>query len=187
LSRLGVRDSKKLSPSRREELAAEIEKMCDWQASIVWPEEIDRYVNKELLNELELKAFAEIIAEFDCRDIVVDAADPDEERFGRRLSELSGRSILSRHKADELFPSVSAASIMAKTIRDRLVAEISYRMGTVTGSGYPSDNVTVKYLEAALRSCKIPPPFIRRSWEPVQRMQSASKVKKLEYFSEHND
>lgn len=187
LRRMNVRDSKQLRPIVRERLSAELARRCEWHALVVWPNEIDGYVEQGLLNELELKKFAEIIGRFRCTRVIVDAADTDQDRFGRKLSFLCGREVIARHRADQEFPCVSAASIIAKTLRDAMVKEIAARLGFSVGSGYPSDPDTASLLVHELSRRTIPFPYLRRSWEPVRRQMGISKIKKVEEFTEHDD
>jgi len=74
--------------------------------------------------------------------------------------------LISEHKADDKFLIVGAASIVAKVTRDQLVAELSDTFGPV-GSGYPSDPVTIQFLEGYIREHGCPPSCARRTWKTV--------------------
>ena len=63
LRKLGVRDSKQLSPRRRAELAAAIRQSCECAVELIEPETIDRFVAEGGLNRLEERAFARLIAQ----------------------------------------------------------------------------------------------------------------------------
>ena len=169
LKELGVRDSKRLTPKRREELFPEIvkaaEKVC-WAS--VTPAEIDYVVThgKRLrkLNYLEAVYFARVIDQLGARSVVVDASDVIPARFGRDISSnLAQRCrVIARHKADRDYPIVSAASIIAKVERDRQVALLREAHGDF-GSGYPSDPVTRSFFSSWMKSGTPLPPFLRRS------------------------
>ena len=115
---------------------------------------------------------------------MVDACDPDAPRFGRRLGELVGSdvTIIARHRADEDYPVVGAASIVAKVRRDRAVAVLRRRLGEGIGSGYPSDPRTQAFVEATVRSGAPTPDWLRLSWAPVQRVMRARSARTLDEF-----
>jgi len=77
--------------------------------------------------------------------------------------------LVSEHAADRNHPVVGAASIVAKVIRDRAIAELAAEHGEI-GSGYPSDPVTVAYLREYLRNRRVPPPFARSSWATTRSL-----------------
>ncbi len=182
LSALGVRDSKTLTSSRREELFRALGSVSKWQIHVVWPPEIDEAVSTSSLNVLELRHFAQLIGLFDYTTAYVDSPDVDESRFSHSLSGLCGKSVIAEHRADERYPSVSAASIIAKVTRDRIIDDLKSEMGTDFGSGYPSDRKTVAFIEKFVARYGSLPPHCRRSWETSRRILANSKIKSLEYF-----
>ncbi|MCH8973379.1 MAG: ribonuclease HII, partial [Thaumarchaeota archaeon] len=63
LKSMGVRDSKKLTPSQREKLYKKIIKFADnYYVAKINPPTIDRSVNKHDLNNLEAKYMAKVIS-----------------------------------------------------------------------------------------------------------------------------
>jgi ribonuclease HII len=117
----------------------------------------------------------------DDRVVKVDAADVLEERFGAevrsgilRLIGGGELTLISKHKADRDHPSVGAASIIAKVERDRQVRSISEMLGIDIGSGYPSDPVTVRFLEGWVRRTGSLPPQCRHSWETARKLVQRS-------------
>ena len=82
--------------------------------------------------------------------------------------------IVSEHHADEKYMVVSAASIIAKVIRDRAIAKLGKEYGEI-GSGYPSDPVTVQWLTGYIQNNPSPPPIARQELEDGRR-SSCKKV-----------
>jgi len=199
LAGLGVKDSKKLTPRRREELSKAISERCQVHLVLLAPCEIDKRREKESLNLIEARVYSAIIAELlarlpseGARDCVayVDAVDVNEGRYGDTIraylpERFKGVRIVSKHKADDIYPVVSAASIMAKTRRDSEVDRIAQELGSEIGSGYPADPVTDKFLRDWLRTHKELPPCVRRSWETVRRMikERDTKYKTLDEYT----
>jgi ribonuclease HII len=178
LAELGVKDSKLLSPHRREVLAPEIKRVAkDYNIVKLSPRQIDDVVlnGRKLrrLNWLEAQTMAKVIEALKPDKAYVDASDVLEERFGRDILDfLSFRiPIVSEHKADRTYPIVSAASIIAKVERDREVAELAKAHGDF-GSGYPSDPRTMDFLRRCLKKMEDYPDLVRRSWKPVKRVKS---------------
>jgi ribonuclease HII len=179
---LGVKDSKRLSPRRREELAAEIKKMAlKYHAAILSPTEIDRVVEtgKKLhkLNRLEAQTMAKVITILKPDVAYVDASDVLADRFKQHVAEslTFNVQIISEHKADAKYPIVSAASIIAKVERDRALSALQERYGNM-GSGYASDPHTIKFLERWIRKFGSYPDFVRKSWKPAKRLKREAEA-----------
>ncbi len=165
LRNLGLRDSKKLSPKRREELYSVITKVADaYTISRIQPHTIDKSVFKHKLNELEAKLMGRIIDRLSADIAYVDACDVNAARFGRNVAKISkGAIVRSYHKADDRFAIVSAASIIAKVARDRAVLKLG-----IDGSGYPSDPKSKRYLVRYVKKYHKAPSCARQSWKPVK-------------------
>ena len=170
LRKLGVRDSKKLSPKKRELLYKQIVKLVDdYHVIRIPPRTIDKYVFEHNLNHLEAKKMAEVISNLNPDISYVDSCDVNAARFGREISDLSKKSkVKSYHYADSRFVVVSAASIIAKVSRDRSIMRLNKT--TNLGSGYPSDKKSVNYVKKVVSSKKSLPTSIRKSWKPVQKI-----------------
>ena len=170
LRKLGVRDSKKLSPKKRELLYKQIVKLVDdYHVIRIPPRTIDTYVFEHNLNHLEAKKMAEVISNLNPDLSYVDSCDVNAARFGREISDLSKKSkVKSYHYADSRFVVVSAASIIAKVSRDRSIMRLNKT--TNLGSGYPSDKKSVNYVKKVVSSKKSLPTSIRKSWKPVQKI-----------------
>ena len=184
LRHLNVRDSKKLSPERREALAPEIEKVSTYELVVIPAERIDVMRSEMSLNDFEAKLFAEVIDKLRPETAYVDAADVDELEFKRcvRRELAFDVEIVSQHNADELFPVVSAASILAKVCRDREMRLIEDEIGLHIGSGYASDTDTIAFLERWIRQHGSLPPHTRASWDTARRLLAGSRNHKLDEF-----
>lgn len=183
LAGLGVKDSKLLSSSRRSKLAKEIRELAVKVEIIeTSPQEIDRIVfeGKKLfkLNWLEAKVMAEIINVLQPEIAYVDASDVFPERFKKTIEGMLNvqSNIISEHNADLRWLPVSAASILAKTHRDYAVDNIRRSFGDF-GSGYPSDPRTVKFLEDWMKKNREYPPFVRKSWKTIKKLNMNLKSK----------
>ena len=171
LKSIGVRDSKKLTPTTREILYKKIIKIVDdYHVVRITPKTIDRSVFRHNLNHLEAKNMAKIVLKLKSDVSYVDSCDIDYKRFGREISSLSSNAkIKSYHHADSRFVTVAAASIIAKVSRDRSIHRLNKNFNL--GSGYPSDKKTVLAVKKIL-SKKKSESFIRMSWKPVQKIIS---------------
>jgi ribonuclease HII len=183
LVQLGVKDSKLLSPSRREALAVEIKRLAQKHAVVkLSPAEIDMAVERGRklfrLNRLEAQAMAKVIELLKPDVAYVDASDVLEERFKQHILECLPFKveIVSEHKADRKYPVVSAASIIAKVERDREIAELKAKYGDF-GCGYPTDPKTLEFLRRCLENFKGYPEFVRKSWKPAKKIRRENETR----------
>ena len=174
LSALGVKDSKKLSPKKREELFKGIIKIVDgYYIAKISPKSIDANVRKHCLNGLEAKHMAKVVLKLNPDASYVDSCDVNPKRFGKEISTLSeNHKIKSYHHADSRFVVVSAASILAKVTRDKAIEKL--RKDHDLGSGYPSDSKTVEFVNKFYKKNRFLPNFVRKSWKPVQKILEKS-------------
>lgn len=178
LSELGVKDSKLLSPKKREELYPEIIRLTErYQTIKILPYQIDNVVESarklHKLNRLEAQTMAQVIEILKPDEVYVDAADTVEHRFRNHIQECLKikTRIISKHKADKIFPVVSAASIIAKVERDREIASLRLEYGNF-GSGYLTDQKTIIFLKQLLEKNGEYPSFVRKSWKPAKRAKN---------------
>ena len=177
---IGVRDSKKLSPNTRERMYEQIADVCEIGIVPISAEKIDEKRKTMTLNEIELEMFVTACSKFPVSAVYADCPDVNEAAFSKDMERLmGGPSIIARHKADDIFPIVSAASIIAKVTRDRMIADIQREFGADIGSGYPSDRFTMEFIEKWIKDNGCPPPHTRCSWEPVRQMITVSKNTKI--------
>ncbi len=174
---LGVRDSKRLSPARREKLYDSILSISERvHVEKISPAEIDGVVvhGKRLrkLNYLEAVYFARVIDGLGARKAAVDASDSVAKRFGEYVTEnlRTPCEVLSCHKADRDNVVVSAASVVAKVVRDREVESLRGVHGDF-GSGYPSDPRTRAFFTEMVRQGVPLPDYVRKSWKTWRRIE----------------
>jgi len=183
LKPLGVRDSKLLSPQRREQLAVEIKRLAiKYHVESLSPAEIDKVVETgrrlHRLNRLEAQVMAKVIEALKPDVAYVDASDVLANRFKEHIMEKLTISpeIISEHKADAKYPIVSAASIIAKVERDKAIQELKEKYGDF-GSGYVTDPKTVRFLEKWLAKHGSYPEFVRKSWKPAKKLRSEAAAR----------
>jgi ribonuclease HII len=150
----GLADSKRLSEARRTVLARKIRKEAlAWRVESIGVQSIDE------LNILQATLLGMRLA-VERLDPVPDLALID----GNQSPEMACKS-QTIVKGDQLEPAISAASILAKVHRDRLMCEIHEEFpayGFNTHKGYP----TPRHLEILQRIG--PCPHHRRSYAPVR-------------------
>ncbi|HQS97938.1 MAG: ribonuclease HII [Novosphingobium sp. 17-62-19] len=162
----GLDDSKKLSAKRRAELEAVIKRRCRWAVGVVEPEEIDRlniFGATMLAMTLAVSALCEQLAPHEgVGEVLIDG---NLTPHGRRPEWCwPARAIVG---GDALEPCISAASIIAKEHRDRIMrtaAQAHPHYGWERNAGYG----TPEHL-AALR-IHGPTPLHRRSFVPVAQL-----------------
>lgn len=187
LSKIGFKDSKQLTEEDRENLFALIQefdtKVLLQKAVVSSPLDItfsQLAIAKESLNTFSHKCAISIINHYLKLGLRITHAyldtvgDPD--KYRRLLEdEFQGTNpkidFTVTSKADDLFPVVSAASIVAKVTRDRSIkaTEVRERV-TVSrefGSGYPGDPVTIKWLDEHFDHFFGYPSVVRFSWSTI--------------------
>ena len=163
----GVKDSKELTPEKRRKLYYYLIKKIIFSVEPVPPSKIDMENLNRLTAQAAKAAFERVLHSIgDPRRIervVIDKfGDTSYPRILLRSRGYSG-PILIVEKADRDYPEVSAASIIAKYVRDARIRVLSSLYG-VRGSGYPSDPRTMEWINEMLRRGVEPPPIVRRSW-----------------------
>ncbi len=188
LKKIGAKDSKLLSKKKREFLYPQLKKIAaDIKVKHLSPAEIDELRKSFSLNVIEQQIMLKLAKEVkhDIEAIYIDAADVNEKRFGLVFEEAFPKAkIVSKHKADTLFPVVSAASIIAKVERDRDIESLELKLGEDIGSGYPADPKTKSFLRKYYSQHRKFPPFVRESWDTAKKIKKEFADSKLtDFFS----
>ncbi len=160
----GLDDSKKLSPGKRARLEPLIRQSCQWALGVAEAEEIDR-INIFAATMLAMtRAVSALVGAL--------GSEPDEVLIDGNKTP-AGRVPQWRWQAraivggDGLVPCISAASILAKEHRDRLMREAALahpHYGWDRNMGYP----TAEHQEALRRHG--PSPLHRKSFRPVAQL-----------------
>lgn len=194
LINFGVKDSKLLTPKKRESLVDYIKnRALKTKFQLITPSEIDTGFGEGLnLNEVEALAAGIIINELvsgltenqkQGARIILDCPSINTLGWKKQLmryvkEKKLEKNILCEHKADFNHPVVSAASIIAKTTRDAEIEKIKKEIGINFGSGYPSDPSTIKFLKENATNPKYKGIF-RESWS-TWREAAYGKLNKFE-------
>jgi len=184
LAPIPVRDSKTLTPAARTDLFGRITTTLTYTILVIAAEEIDSKRHVMTMNQLMARSHAAVIRELQPGIAYVDACDVIAPRFGRTVSshlDFPCR-VIAEHHADATIPVVSAAGIVAKVVRDRLIGELAEEYGEI-GSGYPSDKTTIAFLEGYIARHHRPPPIARASWETTRQILGRAEQVDLSIFS----
>ncbi|MFQ5975951.1 MAG: ribonuclease HII [Candidatus Hydrothermarchaeales archaeon] len=174
LLKMGVKDSKKLSKEKRSKLYEKIKENYKCYSLKVTPNELDSLRKSMSLNIIEAIKFGEIINVLKPKIAFVDAADVVPSNFKKAIEKSLKHptTLIVEHKADEKYPIVSAASIIAKVERDETIKKLSLKYGDM-GSGYPSDPLTQKFLKEWYQKNRSFPDFVRKSWKTVEALKNS--------------
>lgn len=157
----GLDDSKRLSPARRAKLETAIRAHCGWAVAVVEPDEIDRLNIFIATMEAMTRAVTRLTAAIPAPvgEVLIDG---NMTPAGRCAGwGWPARAIVG---GDGIEPAISAASIIAKEWRDRLMVEAAAahpQYGWERNKGYG----TAEHMEALRRHG--PTPLHRRSFAPV--------------------
>jgi|Deesub1362A_J573_1020465.scaffolds.fasta_scaffold00079_19 ribonuclease HII len=173
LKELGIRDSKRLSPSRRKELAEKIGKICQVEVRVIPSEELNHLMEGQTINEILLEGFASIISSLKPDIAYIDCFDVNPERLSNGLKKLCGVEIVAEHSADSKYVIVAAASIIAKVERDEIIEELKKEIGDF-GSGYASDERTRKFIRDYMKEKGNFPPHVRKKWKTLGKLSQMS-------------
>lgn len=164
LTKMGIRDSKRLTSKRRESLEMRIKENVERYWIVEIPVSL---IDRKNLNTLEIESTASIINEADADRVFLDApvAGSGIDKYIKKLREIVRKetAITAENHADDIYPCVSTASILAKVERDRIIKKLQERYGDF-GSGYPGDDKTRKFIPEWHKF----PDIVRKRWSPVR-------------------
>ena len=184
---IGVKDSKLLSRSKREELFTVIKENSAYYKIVVVPaQELNVLMNAYSLNEIEAQKVVELLKDLKVipQRLILDSPDTVANRYTLRIRNILKKTavaniedleIVSEHKADYKYISVACASILAKVTRDNLMDQL---VGFPL-SGYSSDPKTIEYLKKYFLENKSFPEFTRMKWKTVDNIVRDLYQKKL--------
>ena len=192
---LGVKDSKLLFAKKREFLAKKIkEKAIGFRVLLAHPSEIDsKIISGTNLNMIEAIKAAEIINKLvrgrkEKIHVVIDCPSPNKVSWKADVmeyihEEYKGKNLIvsCEHKADRDHIAVGAASILAKSMREREVAKLREKIGKDFGSGYPNDPKTKAFLKKYVKEHKGKGIF-RETWATFKNHKKKKDQKKLGEF-----
>jgi ribonuclease HII len=170
LKKLGVKDSKQLSLAKRTELANVIMKKAQAEKVILIPPD---QINTVSLNELDLQAILKLINKFQPDQAIFDVPTHPQgvEWFVQAVDYRLDLTVelIGENKADEKYPVVSAASILAKVKRDQIIEKLKQDYGDF-GSGYMSDPKTQQFLKDWYEEKRSFPKIVRTKWASAKRL-----------------
>ena len=134
-------------------------------------------MDKMTLNEIEFIHASELL-EGALYTTYVDCFDVIPERTQERLGNKTGKEVVCSHKADAIYPSVSAASILSKVTRDHEIEKLKEEFGNI-GSGYPADPVTISFLERAVSEGMDIDRILRKKWKTYENILRKKRTGKL--------
>lgn len=167
LKKVGVKDSKLLTPERRETLVPIIKNIIsDFKIIKIPPDVLDN----NNLNELELKTSADLINALKPQKVILDTPVPYSKANEycakiKKLISCQKPDILGEPHADTNYPIVGAASILAKVERDAEIKKLHKKYGDF-GSGYPADPKTYEFIKQWNRF----PEIVRRKWDTCKEI-----------------
>ena len=189
-NRWGVRDSKQLTSKRREFLAEKIKDEAEtFEVVMADADEINTKQDSGTnLNMLEALKTAKIINKINKNQkkikVIVDCPSTSIVKWRdflmTKIKDLSNLEIVCEHKADKNHVSVSAASILAKSAREKEMDKLKEKYGKEMGSGYTSDPSTSKFLTNNSNKHKNSGIF-RKNWSTWKKAQAKSEQKKLNF------
>ena len=184
LKELGVKDSKKLTKKKREELYPKIiKKVKSYRIIEIWPKEIDDALmsNHLNLNWLEARKTTEIINELKPDKAFIDSPSPNKVAYANYLRKfLKNKDIelVVEHKAEK-YPVVAAASIISKVYGDKIIEKLQKKFDMPMGPGYSSNEVTQKFVK---ENWDRHPELFRKSWITWKNHKDAKEQKRLDEF-----
>jgi len=170
LKNLGVKDSKMLTRNQRRKLFNIITRIIPkYYVVEVSPREIDSVNLNILVYNAITKIISQATREFNIEKVFIDQVGVKEKLLHIVRSTGFKGGVIVESKADRRYVVVSAASIIAKVLRDSHIEELKKLYGDI-GSGYPSDYKTVNWLKEYYRMYGTLPDIVRRTWSTLKNI-----------------
>lgn len=188
LRAIGVKDSKLLTEKRREEIFEKVKGMAEnFTISKIDASEIDSLRTKTNLNKIEIDEMKKMIELLKPDKVIIDAPEVNLEKFKIKIEHnLKHKAeIVCENFADKNHLEVGAASIIAKVTRDEEIKKLHKKYGFF-GSGYTSDDRTIKFLKDWIKVNKEYPPIVRRSWVTASEIKKEKEQKTLMNYGRRN-
>ncbi len=179
LKNIGVKDSKLLTPRKREAIFKEILNIIKkYKIMIVDPHEIDDALKSYNLNLNRLEAIktAIIINYLNPDKVILDCPSNNIKSYVNYLKlflKNKNLEINAGHDYDKKFIAVGAASILAKVTRDAQIKRLQFKIKDYIGSGYASDPYTQKFLKDNFNKY---PEIFRKTWSTYKRIANQKKL-----------
>ena len=157
-----INDSKKLSKSKRELIYEQIINKCDFKIGIASVNEIDKYN----ILQASLLSMQRAVSQFKSKDHYTVLVD------GPWSYDNSNSLIIPKVKGDSIYPSIAAASIIAKVYRDNLMSSLSKKFSNYLwekNSGYGTKEHLSAIKKYGISS------HHRKSFAPVHKILSLQK------------
>ena len=170
LQEIGVKDSKLILPDKRKEILKKIKEICSYELIVLSNQDVDDALNDPgiNLNWLEAINSAMLINKIKPDKVILDCPSTNIQAYTDYVNNLvkSNTKIIAEHKADLNYLIVGAASIIAKVTRDDLIEELKKKYNIDFGSGYPSDEKTVRFLKENYDKY----PIFRKTWASYKKV-----------------
>jgi ribonuclease HII len=183
----GTKDSKLLTPKKRDEIKEYIINKFKYHLEMAQPKEIDESSNLNyteavkaamIINHLTKELNEPVKVIIDCPSVNIGAWSSDVQKLIKKPEIIH---LSCEHKADEKYPAVSAASILAKEKREEELKKLRKELGVEFGSGYPGDPVTKDFLKENHSKEKYRK-IIRYSWSTLKKLEKANDKNQKKLF-----
>ncbi len=178
LNNLNLKDSKLLTDKQRRVFYNKIVELSDfYSTAVIQPDDIDHECLTTVCLSNIYSLVSKVIKKYSkISELYVDAVGKfSYTNFCNYLSIKLHNirdvlpTIVYEPKADQTYPIVSAAAIVAKVTRDNRIKDLHKKVGYNFGSGYPNKK-TDKFIADYLRETKTLPPGVRTKWRNVKNI-----------------
>ena len=178
LLRNGAKDSKELTHASRLRVLERCKGFCEFEIIKIPARELNELMERMSINEIEAMKIGEALEKLAVKRAYIDSPTPIAASFAGLVRKYCSKPVklICEHRSDKKHAIVAIASIAAKVEREREVERIARELGYF-GSGYPSDERTMRFLKENFRNPKLKR-YLRTKWQTVERL----KQRKLSEF-----